>query len=83
MNSKIPRRFDSKYIIGIDTGGTFTDVTLMTPKGELFMDKPPPHPVSSQRDLGSIDGSEQGDGKSIKSKVFWLRRPFLRRIKVG
>jgi N-methylhydantoinase A/oxoprolinase/acetone carboxylase beta subunit len=28
-----------KYIIGIDTGGTFTDVTVMTPGGELFVDK--------------------------------------------
>jgi N-methylhydantoinase A len=28
-----------KYIIGVDTGGTFTDVTVMTPQGELFMDK--------------------------------------------
>ncbi len=33
-----------KYIIGVDTGGTFTDVTVMTPQGELFMDKAPTTP---------------------------------------
>ena len=33
-----------KYIIGVDTGGTFTDVTVMTPDGELFMDKAPTTP---------------------------------------
>lgn len=33
-----------KYIIGVDTGGTFTNVTVMTPEGELFMDKAPSTP---------------------------------------
>ncbi len=33
-----------KYIIGVDTGGTFTDVTVMTTQGELFMDKAPTTP---------------------------------------
>jgi N-methylhydantoinase A len=33
-----------KYIIGVDTGGTFTDATVMTPEGELFMDKAPTTP---------------------------------------
>lgn len=33
-----------KYIIGVDTGGTFTDVTVMTPEGELFVDKAPTTP---------------------------------------
>ena len=32
------------YIVGVDTGGTFTDVTVMTPDGELFMDKAPTTP---------------------------------------
>lgn len=35
---------EMKYIIGVDTGGTFTDVTVMTPEGELFMDKAPTTP---------------------------------------
>ena len=37
-----------KYIVGVDTGGTFTDATVMTPSGELFFDKAPttPHDFS-------------------------------------
>ena len=40
---------DRRYIIGIDTGGTFTDATLIdTTTNELFVDKSPttPHDFS-------------------------------------
>ena len=40
-----------KYIIGVDTGGTFTDVTVMTPQGELFMDKAPTTPRDFSRGI--------------------------------
>lgn len=43
-----------RYIIGVDTGGTFTDVTLMTPDGELFMDKAPTTPRDFSK--GIMDG---------------------------
>jgi|SRR5579875_385101 len=32
------------YIIGIDTGGTFTDVTVLTPDGETIINKAPTTP---------------------------------------
>ena len=52
-----------RYIIGVDTGGTFTDVTVMTPQGELFMDKAPTTPRDfSIGDHGCVDGSKQTDG---------------------
>lgn len=37
-----------KYIIGTDTGGTFTDATVLTDQGELFINKAPttPHDFS-------------------------------------
>ncbi|MBU2497366.1 MAG: hydantoinase/oxoprolinase family protein [Proteobacteria bacterium] len=50
-----------KYIVGVDTGGTFTDVTVMTPSGELFMDKAPttPHDFSKgiMDALGEVSAS--------------------------
>lgn len=33
-----------RYIIGIDTGGTFTDVTVLSPDGETFINKAPTTP---------------------------------------
>ena len=33
-----------RYIIGIDTGGTFTDVTVLTPDGETIINKAPTTP---------------------------------------
>ena len=32
------------YVIGTDTGGTFTDVTVVSNKGEIFIDKSPTTP---------------------------------------
>jgi N-methylhydantoinase A len=32
------------FVIGVDTGGTFTDVTLLTPNGELVIGKAPTTP---------------------------------------
>ncbi|HZC31304.1 MAG TPA: hydantoinase/oxoprolinase family protein [Gaiellaceae bacterium] len=32
------------FVIGVDTGGTFTDVTLLTPAGDLVMGKAPTTP---------------------------------------
>ncbi|MFH1123129.1 MAG: hydantoinase/oxoprolinase N-terminal domain-containing protein, partial [Pseudomonadota bacterium] len=50
-----------KYIVGVDTGGTFTDVTVMAPSGELFMDKAPttPHDFSKgiMDALGEVSAS--------------------------
>lgn len=42
-----------RYIIGTDTGGTFTDATVITEKGELFINKAPttPHDFS----IGTMD----------------------------
>jgi len=42
------------FVIGVDTGGTFTDVALLTPAGDLLMGKAPTTP----RDLatGVMDG---------------------------
>ncbi|MBU6423076.1 MAG: hydantoinase/oxoprolinase family protein, partial [Chloroflexi bacterium] len=39
----------ASFTIGIDTGGTFTDATLLTPSGDLVMGKAPttPHDFSS------------------------------------
>ncbi len=33
-----------RYIVGIDTGGTFTDVTVLTPDGEVTINKSPTTP---------------------------------------
>jgi N-methylhydantoinase A len=33
-----------KYVIGMDTGGTFTDITVLTETGEIFVDKAPTTP---------------------------------------
>jgi len=37
-----------KYMVGIDTGGTFTDIAVLTSAGELFLNKAPttPHDFS-------------------------------------
>jgi len=46
-----------KYIIGTDTGGTFTDATVLTDKGELFINKAPttPHDFS----IGTMDAVKE------------------------
>ncbi len=28
-----------RYIIGVDTGGTFTDIVALTPEGEVMIEK--------------------------------------------
>lgn len=33
-----------KYVIGTDTGGTFTDITVLTETGEIFVEKAPTTP---------------------------------------
>jgi N-methylhydantoinase A len=45
------------YIIGIDTGGTFTDVCVLTKDGELFFDKAPTTPYDFSQ--GVIDVLEE------------------------
>ncbi len=35
---------EAAFVIGVDTGGTFTDVTLLTPAGDLVMGKAPTTP---------------------------------------
>ena len=39
MESQAARNNQSNYIIGIDTGGTFTDVTVLLPDGETIINK--------------------------------------------
>jgi N-methylhydantoinase A len=39
-----PLAAGSRYIIGIDTGGTFTDVTVLLPDGEAVINKAPTTP---------------------------------------
>ena len=50
----------TSYIIGIDTGGTFTDITVMTDAGEVFVDKSPttPHEFS----IGVMDALQKMSG---------------------
>lgn len=38
------KTIDRGYIIGIDTGGTFTDVTVLSPDGETIINKAPTTP---------------------------------------
>ena len=46
-----------KYVIGIDTGGTFTDAVAVTEQGEVFVEKAPttPHDFS----IGVMDSLEE------------------------
>ncbi|MBI3077817.1 MAG: hydantoinase/oxoprolinase family protein [Deltaproteobacteria bacterium] len=39
------------YLIGIDTGGTFTDVTVLTPAGEVVIEKAPTTPRDFSRGI--------------------------------
>ena len=65
------------YIIGVDTGGTFTDVTAMTPSGELFMDKAPttPHDFSEgiMDALGEVAGSMNMSLKDLLKNTLMLK----------
>ncbi len=53
----------TKYVIGIDTGGTFTDCCVLTDKGELFFNKAPttPHELS-QGVMDAVDAASQTMG---------------------
>src|SRR3972149_5631396 len=53
----------STFVIGSDTGGTFTDITVLTDQGEIFMDKAPttPHDFSIGV-MDAIDKVSQGMG---------------------
>ena len=53
----------STFVIGTDTGGTFTDVTVLTDQGEIFMDKAPttPHDFSIGV-MNAVDKVSEGMG---------------------
>ena len=56
---------DEQYIIGIDTGGTFTDVVAVTSKGEVFADKAPTTPKEfSQGVMDAVGELAKGMGMS-------------------
>lgn len=44
MADLAPQNNQRRFIIGIDTGGTFTDVTVLTPDGETVINKAPTTP---------------------------------------
>jgi N-methylhydantoinase A len=48
---------DQKYIIGIDTGGTFTDVVAVTPEGGILVEKAPTTPQDFS--IGVIDALKE------------------------
>jgi len=54
---------NSTFVIGTDTGGTFTDITVLTDRGEIFMDKAPttPHDFSIGV-MDAVDKVSQGMG---------------------
>lgn len=40
-----------EYMVGVDTGGTFTDIAVLTSAGELFLDKAPTTPHDFSRGI--------------------------------
>lgn len=57
------------YRIGIDVGGTFTDLICVTPDGEVVLDKTPTTPAD--RSLGVMTGIEQlADGFGLDARTF-------------
>src|SRR3990172_2600317 len=54
---------NSTFVIGTDTGGTFTDITVLTDQGEIFMDKAPttPHDFSIGV-MNAVDKVSEGMG---------------------
>jgi N-methylhydantoinase A len=58
-----------KYIVGVDTGGTFTDVTVMTPSGELFMDKAPTTPQDFSKGIMDALGEVSASMKMSRTEL--------------
>ena len=50
---------NSTYIVGIDVGGTFTDLLLMDQKGQLIVDKVPSN--NQEIEIGVLDVLEKAD----------------------
>lgn len=56
-----------KYIVGVDTGGTFTDITVMTEDGEIYVEKAPTTPKDfSQGIIDCVNVVAKGMGISTK-----------------
>jgi N-methylhydantoinase A len=51
---------NSQFIVGVDTGGTFTDVVVMGESGEIWTAKAPTTPDDFSR--GVMDALEEAAG---------------------
>ena len=58
---------ETDYVIGIDTGGTFTDVTVLKPSGELVTGKAATTPVEFSVGVTNAVGDAAGQmGLSVE-----------------
>ncbi|MBI2370311.1 MAG: hydantoinase/oxoprolinase family protein, partial [Deltaproteobacteria bacterium] len=55
------------YIVGVDTGGTFTDVAVLAETGELVLDKAPTTPDDFSRGvLDALEGAARSLGLDLR-----------------
>ncbi|MFC1979580.1 hydantoinase/oxoprolinase family protein [Chloroflexota bacterium] len=60
----------SKYVIGVDTGGTFTDVVVIDEKGKVTVGKSPTTPQSLQNGIfDALDNAAENLGLSRKNII--------------
>ena len=64
----------SGYVVGIDTGGTFTDIVVLHPDGQLTIDKSPTTPKNfSQGVIDAVAVAARSLG--VDSRQFLEVRP--------